>query len=212
MTNPDYTHLLLVVDRSGSMARIAGDMNGGIRSLLHDQAQEPGQLLIDAWVFDDRIVKVTDNSEWSDPLLFNLVSPRGSTSLHDAVGSAVTDLGAHLAALPEDRRPGKVVVVIVTDGYENSSQEWTADTVKVLVTQQREQYGWTFLFLGANQDAVLAGSGMGIPAANSVTYAANAAATANTWASTSGVLRSARSGLAAAYSEDDRVAAVVSGS
>ena len=81
------------------------------------------------------------------------------TALHDAMGRMITDAGAKLAALPEDQRPGTVIVAIMTDGLENASQEWHAPAIKALVEQQTTTYGWEFLYMGADQDAVEVGVG-----------------------------------------------------
>lgn len=192
MTDENYTHLLLIVDRSGSMETIAADMNGGIASLLLDQDEEPGTLLVDAWRFDVLIEKVADNTEPNDPKLIRLVEPRGGTALYDAIGTAVSDLGQHLAALSEERRPGKVVAMIVTDGEENSSREWTLDSIKTLVEQQREQYGWQFVFLGANIDSFAVGHSFGVPQASTMNWEASSAGVAQAMSSTSASLRSYR--------------------
>jgi hypothetical protein len=98
------------------------------------------------------------------------LAPRNGTALLDAVGFAVTGEGEKLAAMPEGSRPGKVVVLIATDGHENSSREWTRSRVKALITQQREAYGWEFSFIGANQDAFAEAGGIGIATASAATY------------------------------------------
>jgi hypothetical protein len=92
------------------------------------------------------------------------------TALHDAMGRLITDAGNQLAALPESRRPGTVIVAIMTDGLENASKEWTAPAVKALVEQQTTQWGWQFLYLGADQDAIEVGASVGIGRDRSVTY------------------------------------------
>lgn len=117
------------------------------------------------------------------------LQPRGMTALYDAVGRLITDVGAELAGRPENERPGTVIVVVLTDGHENSSREWTHEAVRALITQQQELYSWIFLFLGANMDAVETGSRMGFRRQDSITYAAAPEAVA-------GVFRAA-----AAYSE-----------
>lgn len=195
MTDDSYTHLLLVVDASGSMFDIANDMNGGIANLLSEQAAEPGTLLVDAWTFDGTVRKVTDNTEPNDPRLATLVTAGGSTSLYDAIGTAVGDLGAHLAKLEEAKRPGKVIVVIVTDGQENSSRAFTLDMVRTLIEQQRTQYDWQFVFLGANIDSFAAGAGMGVGRASTMNWEASSAGVAHAMSATSSALRSYRGGV-----------------
>jgi hypothetical protein len=99
------------------------------------------------------------------------LQPRGTTALLDAMGRLVTDAGAELAALPEDRRPGTVIVAVMTDGLENASREWTHPAIRSLVEQQTRDYGWQFLYMGADQDAVEVGRSLGVTAGSSVTYA-----------------------------------------
>ena len=91
-----------------------------------------------------------------------VLQPRGGTALLDAVGRLITEVGEQLSALPEHERPGQVICLIMTDGMENSSRTWTWDAVKRLITQQREVYGWEFIFLGADIDAIAVASRMGM--------------------------------------------------
>ena len=98
------------------------------------------------------------------------LDPRGSTALLDSMGRLVVDAGARLAALPEHQRPGTVVVAVMTDGLENASREWTHASITALVDQQTRDYGWQFLYMGADQDAVEVGSGLGIDAAHAMTW------------------------------------------
>ena len=100
------------------------------------------------------------------------LQPRGSTALHDAMVRLIGEAGAELAALPEDQRPGTVLVAVLTDGHENASREATGAMVKALVERQQSQWGWQFTYLGANQDAVLTAHGLGIRAEDALTYAA----------------------------------------
>ncbi len=100
---------------------------------------------------------------------------RGSTALLDAIGRTIDELGARLAALPEKDRPMQVIVAILTDGLENSSQNYTWQQIADVIKRQSEQYRWTFLFLGANQDAIATAAQMNITAANAAAYVADAA-------------------------------------
>ena len=99
-----------------------------------------------------------------------VLQPRGTTALLDSIGRLIGEAGQRLAALPEDRRPGTVVVGIMTDGMENASREWSHPRVKALIEQQTRDYQWQFLYLGADQDAIEVGASIGVSAANSVTY------------------------------------------
>jgi hypothetical protein len=99
-----------------------------------------------------------------------VLHPGGTTALLDSIGRLVTDAGQRLAALPEDQRPGTVVVGIMTDGLENASREWTHARVKELIEKQTRDYSWQFLYLGADQDAIEVGMSIGVGAGHAVTY------------------------------------------
>ncbi|WP_394554571.1 VWA domain-containing protein [Agromyces sp. MMS24-JH15] len=170
MTDRTYTALLLVIDRSGSMISIRDDMVGGLQALLAEQAAHPGMLTVDVVTFDT-VVEWTHHFAAPADVRVEL-EPRGSTALFDALGGAVSHFGSELAKLPEHARPGTVQVVVVTDGEENSSVEWTAQGVRAAVTKQTETFGWDFVFLGANQDAALAARTIGIAADKALDYTA----------------------------------------
>jgi len=205
MTDPNYTALLVVIDRSGSMSNIREDMVGGIRSLISTQAAMPGRLTIDLWSFDD-VVENEYTMASPDEVEVRLV-PRGSTALYDAVGRSVVHFGELLEAMSEDERPGSVQVIVVTDGEENSSKEFSAADVKRLVTQQTTTYSWGFVFLGANQDAVLTGATLGFSPGSSLTYSAAPAQVAAATDALTHLISMRRAGALADFSDDDREAA-----
>lgn len=211
MTDPDYTHAAWIVDRSGSMQAIVKDMNGAITATLEDQRSVPGKFSMDVTTFDHQVEFVGRDLTIDGVLaLMPLVQPRGATALFDAIGQTVTNLGEHLAKMDEVARPAKVLTIIVTDGQENSSTEWTLAAVNDLITQQREQWGWDFVFLGANMDAVDVAKGMGIPAAGSMTYNTSKAGVAATSGALSSAMRSYRGpgGQSVSFSDEDREAAM----
>lgn len=205
MTDPNYTALLVVIDRSGSMSNIRDDMVGGIRSLIATQAAQPGRLTIDLWSFDD-IVENEYTMASPDEVDVRLV-PRGSTALYDAIGRSVVHFGELLEAMDEDARPGTVQVIVVTDGEENSSREFTAEEIKRLVSQQTDTYSWGFVFLGANQDAVLTGAKLGFSAGSSLTYSAAPAQVAAATEALTHLISMRRAGTDADFTDDDRHAA-----
>jgi hypothetical protein len=168
MTDPNYTALLLIVDRSGSMADIKSDMEGGLTSLLNEQKALPGLLTVDLYTFDTAIDHV-HALEAPDKVAV-VIEPRGGTALYDAIGLGVTEFGQVLAAMPEHARPDTVQVIVVTDGYENSSREYSLRRVRELIVQQKDHYKWDFVFLGANQDAVLSGVELGFDAGSSMSF------------------------------------------
>lgn len=197
MTNPDYTALLFIIDESGSMFSINKDMEGGIKTLLEEQAKLPGLLTVDVAYFDQ-------NFRYPHSLVAAAeakirIEPKGVTALHDAIVRASTQFGATLEALPEHERPGTVMVVIVTDGFENASKESTKADVKALITEQQDVYGWNYVFLGANQDAVLAGESFGLRSGASLTYDASSKGVATASAQLSNYTTMTRGGAQASF-------------
>lgn len=171
MTNPDLTLIAVLLDRSGSMQSIKSDTEGGFRAFIEEQRKVPKTIEVTLARFDTEYECVYANRPLAEVPPLDL-QPRGMTALYDAVGRLVTDVGAELAKRPEPERPGTVIVVVLTDGHENSSREWSHTAVKSLITQQQDVYNWNFLFLGANMDAVAIGTQMGFDPSNSITYAA----------------------------------------
>ncbi|MEV0298103.1 vWA domain-containing protein [Nocardia sp. NPDC050710] len=171
MTNPDLTLLAVLLDRSGSMQSIKTDTEGGFDAYIEEQRPLPKTIQVTLAQFDTEYECVYTNRPIAEVPPLEL-RPRGGTALYDAVGKLVTDVGADLAARPESERPGTVIVVVLTDGHENSSREWSHEAVRSLITQQQEVYSWDFLFLGANMDAVQIGSQMGFDPRRAITYTA----------------------------------------
>lgn len=173
MTDPNLTHLYFLLDRSGSMQSIRDDTIGGFDAFMADQRQHAGDCRVTLAQFDDRYEVVYTDRPIADVPGLDL-QPRGTTALLDAIGRLVTDAGAHLASLPEEKRPGTVIVGILTDGYENASREWTHPAVKALIQQQTKTYSWEFLYMGADQDAIEVGTSLGVQANRSMTYSRDA--------------------------------------
>lgn len=172
MTNPNKTAIAVVLDRSGSMQSCRADTIGGFNAFLEEQKKLPGYATLSLIQFDDQYETVYRNRELKEvaPLNEHTYVPRGGTALHDAIGRTINDLGAQLALIPEVDRPGKVVVVIITDGEENQSKEFTGPKIKQMIEHQRSKYQWEFVYLGANQDAVTVGASMGILKSASASY------------------------------------------
>lgn len=206
MTDPNYTAMLLVIDRSGSMSSIRDDMIGGVTQLLNEQAAQPGLLTVDVVTFDNIV-------EWqhsfADPANVQIeLVPRGSTALYDALGGAIAHFGQKLADLPEHARPGVVTVAVVTDGYENASTEWTARAVSDAVTRQRDAYGWDFVFLGANHDAALTAASIGIDADASLDFSADASSVAASASHLSRYVGDVRRGTRTGFTSEERRSAL----
>jgi hypothetical protein len=206
MTKQGYTHILAIIDRSGSMAKIKTDTEGGFNSLVKEQATAPGECRFDIVQFDDVYEVVHTNVPAGAVPPFELV-PRNTTALYDAIGRGSTELGARLAALPEDQRPDNVIVMVLSDGDENASVEFTSEMVAELIERQTKDYSWTFTFLGSNQDAVLTGAGLNIPMATSLTYEASGRGVGVAMASASSATLRSRSGGGYSYSKEERRAA-----
>jgi hypothetical protein len=202
MTDSNYTALLLIIDRSGSMASIRDEMVGSLTTLLREQAQQPGLLTADVVTFDDRM---ETTHVLADPRsLVVQLEPRGMTALLDAVGIGVTEFGARLAAMPEHARPSTVLAIVATDGEENASREWTPQAIRALLDGQREQYGWDCVFLGANQDAITTGRELGFAQESAIDFDADADGTQNVVASAGRYLSTSRSGGRGSFTEEDR--------
>jgi uncharacterized protein YegL len=208
MTNPDYAHYILVIDRSGSMWKIREDAEGGIRQFIEDQAALPGKATLSLYQFDTDHDKVHDFADIKTVPRYSL-QPRGGTALLDAVGFAVTQEGEKLAAMPEDQRPGKVVLLIATDGDENESGEYTKPQIRELLTRQQETYGWAVSYIGANVDAFANARELGISGKATLDYAATSSGTRKAYTAASASVRSYVGGQSAGivYSDEDREAA-----
>lgn len=206
MTDSNYTHILAIVDRSGSMSVCAKEMTDALNEYFSGQSEVEGKCLVDYVQFDTVYKKVYSDQPVS--MAEAVIQPRGGTALIDAIGRGTKELGRKLKALPEAHRPGKVLVVVVTDGYENSSHQYTAEQVKEMVTTQQDVWKWDYVFLGANIDAVEVGAWYGFQADKSLTFdTANAGLT---MASLGGYTTNYRgaAGAAAAFTDEDRKKAV----
>jgi hypothetical protein len=171
----NFTDVTILLDRSGSMANLAADLRGGINSLLDEQAGLPGKILVSIVQFDNEILETCLGvSAAAAPRLdeSNYV-PRASTALNDAMGITITRTGERYSALTEENRPGKVVFVVFTDGMENSSIEYSSERILEMVKHQTDTYGWKFLFLGANIDAIAVGGQVGVENNYAATYSAS---------------------------------------
>ena len=166
------TEIVFIIDRSGSMAGLVEDTIGGFNSLIEKQKGEPGEALISTVLFSDDSTVLHDRVPLVQvaPMTRRDYIPCGCTALLDAVGDAIRHIGnVHKYARNEDV-PEHTMFVITTDGMENASRRRVLAEVKAMIERQREKYGWEFLFLGANMDAVGTAAGMGIHADRAVRY------------------------------------------
>lgn len=208
MTNPDKTLIAALLDRSGSMKTSKAATEDGWRELINEQRQQPGLCEVTLAQFDtvyELVYPPTDIALVPD---FEVV-PRGMTALLDSTGRFITEVGRRLSALPENERPGTVICMIMTDGMENSSTEWTWSAVRDLIDQQRRQWSWRFIFLGSNIDAVEVGARMGVAAEDAITYdSSHYTSTVAVSAAASSWIGSARAGRRTGFTAADRAAAM----
>ena len=160
----DLTDITLVVDRSGSMQPIREDAEGGVNAFIADQTRQPGEALLTLVQFDTDFEFLHRGVPVQQVPKYSLV-PRGRTARLDAVGRAINETGERLANMAEPDRPGLVIFVVMTDGLENSSREFTRPQLKEMIERQQQVYSWNFTFLGANQDSFGEAGGIGIDAA-----------------------------------------------
>lgn len=175
----NMTEIVFILDRSGSMSGLEADTIGGFNSMIEKQKKTEGEALISTVLFDSTSEVLYDrvNIRTIRPMTDNDYTVRGCTALLDAIGGAIHHIGiVHKYARPEDV-PEHTLFVITTDGMENASQFYTSDRVKQMIERQKQKYGWEFLFLGANIDAVETARHFGIGADRAVNYHSDSAGT-----------------------------------
>jgi len=168
----DLTEMVFILDRSGSMSGLEADTIGGFNSMIERQKKAEGEALVSTVLFSDSSVVIHDRVDLNkiEPLTDRQYYVGGCTALIDAIGDAIHHIGnVHKYAREEDR-PEHTVFVITTDGMENASRRYSSDRVKAMVQRQKDKYGWEFLFLGANIDAVETAAHFGIAEDRAVTF------------------------------------------
>jgi uncharacterized protein YegL len=173
------TELVFILDRSGSMSGLEADTIGGYNAMLEKQRKEQGDAVITTVLFDDRYELLHDRISLRGivPITEKEYFVRGSTALLDAVGRTISKIGNAQKHTAEDERAEKVLVVITTDGLENASREYGYDKVRSMIERQKARYGWEFIFLGANIDAIETAARFGISEDRAVNYNADCAGT-----------------------------------
>lgn len=173
------SEIIFILDASGSMTNLAADTIGSFNSLIEEQKKDPGETYITTVLFNNYhnvlhnhiSVKDVEPITQKDYLTF------GTTALLDTVGKTIDNIGERLFNTDECERPEKIIFVIITDGLENASKEYSKSKVKEMIEHQQNKYSWTFMFLGANMDAVSEGSSLGIDSNYSKTYTASSIGT-----------------------------------
>lgn len=168
----NLTEIVFILDRSGSMGGLEADTIGGFNAMLERQKKAEGEVLLSTLLFSNETEVLHDRADIRrvEPLTLHDYRVGGSTALLDAIGGAIRHIGnLHREACTEER-PAHTLFVITTDGQENASRRYGYAELKRLIERQKERYGWEFLFLGANMDAVAAASRFGIDADRAVRY------------------------------------------
>lgn len=185
----DYTHITVILDRTGSMESIRDDTIGGFNTFLKKQKAEPGTATLTLVQFDTqepyevihRFKPIREVPELSRETYV----PRASTPLLDALGRGINDLDKSIADLKEEDRPSKVVVVVVTDGQENSSCEFRKDQIEKMVKEKTEKSAWQFVFLSADLVAIGDAMSVGIHADAVLLFEKTGKGSSGAWASLS---------------------------
>ena len=169
------TELVFILDRSGSMSGLEKDTIGGFNSMIEKQRRQDGECYVSTVLFDNVSEVLHDRVKLSEvkPMTEDDYTVRGCTALIDAIGGAIHHIGnVHKYARPEDV-PEHTLFVITTDGMENASRRYSSEQVKTMIKRQKDKYGWEFLFIGANIDAVETAARYGIDEDRAVNYMAD---------------------------------------
>ncbi len=207
---PDYTHITVILDRSGSMNGIANDIIGGFNDFVHRQKEGTGAATLTLVQFDTQdpyeVIHWFKPIGEIPPLTNETFIPRASTPLWDAVGRGIEDLERSLSLLPPAAQPEQVVMVVVTDGMENASRQFRGSQIRKMITEKSEKHQWQFVYLSADLNAVHEAEQTGFSKAASMSYDPNAAGVKDAWYSTADTIRKYRNKSQASvhFSEEDR--------
>ena len=188
--------VVFILDRSGSMGGLESDTIGGFNSMLEKQRKIEGKAFITTVLFDDQYELLHDrvNIDKVKNITEKEYFVRGSTALLDAIGKTIAKEKAIQDTLGKNEKADKVLFVIITDGLENASREYNSSTVKKLIETQKEKYGWEFLFLGANIDAIETANTIGINAERAVNYKSDSIGTKKNYDTLNKAVEEVRSG------------------
>ncbi len=169
------SELVFILDRSGSMSGLEGDTIGGFNALIEKQKKEPGSCLVTTVLFDSRAETIHDRVELQEirPMTERDYTVGGCTALLDALGDAIRRIARIHSRTRREELPDSTTFVIMTDGMENASRFYSSGEVKDMIRHEKEKYGWEFLFLAANIDAVETAARMGIRPDRAVNYRAD---------------------------------------
>ena len=181
--NNNLTEMVFILDMSGSMYSLTDDTVGGYNTLLNEQKAKEGEANVTTVLFNHNYTVLHDrvNIKEVKELTTLEYTPMGNTAMLDSVGNTIQSIGHKLAEMPEDERPGNVVVTIITDGMENASKEFTWQQIQSMIKEQREKYCWLFTFIGANIDVMDISNRMGIDSRLAKSYTASKAGTGSVY-------------------------------
>ena len=193
-----YTHIIAILDKSGSMAPIIDDTIGGFNTFLEEQKSIKEDATLTLVQFNDKCETIYSDVplKHAAPLTRETFVPKGWTSLNDALATVINQVGLKLASKPEHERPSKVMFLILTDGAENTSKEFGGEhglaKLSGMIKHQSEKYSWNFTFLGANLDSQKVAIKYNISAANSINFSSDGIGTRNAFKSMSRGMATAR--------------------
>lgn len=175
----DLVELVFILDRSGFMSGLEDDTIGGYNAMLEKQKKEPGEAIITTVLFDDKYELLHDRINLCGiaPITDKEYYVRGSTALLDAVGRTINKIGNVQKHTTEEEQAERILFVITTDGMENASREFTYEKVRQMIEHQKSKYGWEFIFLGANIDAIATAERFGISKDRATNYNADSEGT-----------------------------------
>jgi uncharacterized protein YegL len=192
----NVTELVYILDKSGSMAGLEADTIGGFNAMLKKQQKADGEAFVTTALFNNQYELLHDriNVRGISPMTEKDYEVGGTTALLDAIGFTIQKIINVQKRTSEEERAEKVVFVITTDGMENASQEYTGAKIKKMVQYQKEKFGWEFMFLGANIDAISTAARFGIDADFAVDYHADHIGTQLNYEAVNEVVLTLRSG------------------
>lgn len=169
----NVTDITIILDRSGSMEYIKDSTIKGFNSFLKEQQNSEGDANLTLVQFDHDYQILYENIDIKEvkKLTQKTFVPRGSTALLDAIGVTINNTKNRIKLTPNDKKPDKVLVVIITDGEENSSNKYSREKIFKKISKREKKDNWNFIFIGSNQDAIAVGSGFGISSDRSLTFA-----------------------------------------
>jgi len=172
--NNKRTEIAFILDRSGSMGSMQDTAVEGFNQFLVDQQADEEEVRLSLVLFDHEYTPLHESVPVSEltPMTMEDFQPRGMTALLDALGKTIDDLGKRLASLPENDRPGHVIVAVMTDGMENASESYSATEIHKRISHQQEKYEWEFLFLSSDLRSVDMARDIGIAKGKALLFSA----------------------------------------